>query len=407
MRHSISKSVLILLLPLMTSFFLSCSSDDESVDKVVQVTDTETLSKRLEQILDESDFPGFTVGIAKNGNPSFQQSYGYKDISSNSLYDNQTLQPIGSISKTFIGVATVKAIELGLFTLETPINDILDQPIVNPKNNTVDIKVKHLVSHTSGLVDTEEAYVTSYYILPNENVNTTGGQLLVNEGIIQRQSKSLKEFIEAYYYESGDYYSADNFSNNAPGTNEQYSNIASSLMAYLIEKASSISYREFVQENIFKPLKMFNTTFSYQEPLNHFATLYRDVNTPLPFYDLESYPDGSVKISNQDMMKYIMNMIKGRRGESTTLFSKASYELLFSEVIPSSSHTIFWDLENNGDLGHDGGDYGLTTELSFNGSHNSGFFILTNYDTSDDAHERYYAETAIKIKKAIISYINL
>ena len=45
-----------------------------------------------------------------------------------------------------------------------------------------------------------------------------------------------------------------------PGTNSRYSNSGYFLLARIIEKVSGMSYREFVEQNIFEPLEMKNST---------------------------------------------------------------------------------------------------------------------------------------------------
>jgi CubicO group peptidase (beta-lactamase class C family) len=378
-----------------------CEKDD---DNPIIVTDAESLTMRLNQILEESEFPGFTIGIVKDGNAAYQKSFGFRNIENNIYYTNQTIQPIGSVSKTFIAAAVVKSIELGYFTLETPINDILSEPIVNPLNPSAEVRVKHLVSHSSGLIDMEETLNKSYYILSNQNTSTPGAQLMQFFGIVQRTPKSLKEFIKAYYYEGGDYYSPDNFSNSEPGEVESYTNAGAALIAYIIEEVSGSSYQEFVQTHIFNKLGMNNTSYKYELPNSHYASLYFDNTIPLPYYDFESFPDGGVKTSNEDLMKYLINMIKGQRGESNTLFSKEYYDLLYTKTC--GNYSIFWYIENGIDaFCHDGGDPGLTTEFHFSGSSNSGFFILSNYDTSTDAHSKHFYETYGQILNSISEFL--
>ena len=99
------------LFTLTILLLVSCSNDDDSTTTTnepikdnegkIVVLDSETLSLRLDQIIKGSNFPGFTIGIVKNGTQSYQDSFGYMDIASNKPYTNQTVQSIGSISKTF------------------------------------------------------------------------------------------------------------------------------------------------------------------------------------------------------------------------------------------------------------------------------------------------------------------
>ncbi|ELR70247.1 beta-lactamase [Fulvivirga imtechensis AK7] len=384
---------------LVTTLVMSgCREDDGDP---VNVTDEKSLTRRLEDIINHSDLPGLTVGIVKNGTAVYQRSFGVQNMEENIAYTNQTIQPIASISKSFIGVAVVKCIELGYFTLDTPINDILTEDLVNPKNPSAEILVKHLVNHTSGLVDTDDIYLTSYYILNDQSMSSAGAEMFQDYGVTQREPKTLEEFITAYFYEGGSYYSPDNFEDTEPGENEDYSNVGSSLMAHLIAKASGMDYRNFMSTYIFNPLGMYNTSFEYQLPNDNYATLYWDKATPLPFYDLESFPDGGIKTSNEDIMKYMINMIAGARGETNTLFSEAYYKLLFTKT--SSTYTIFWDIDpGENAFGSRGGDIGTTTELHFSAKHNVGFFTLSNYDAvSTDNHEEHYEEVIDQINESI------
>lgn len=390
----------VLILCLLT--FTNCKKDKV---KEQPLTGEARLTEQLTQIFKDADFPGFTIGIIKEGNIAYQNNFGFQNIENQQPYTNQTIQPIGSISKTFIGAATARAIELGLFTLETPINDILVTPIINPNQPDVVIQVKHLVNHTSGLMDNDEVYLASYYILPNQDLSSQGAQLMQSFGVTQHAPKSLKDFIHAYYYPNGSYYNTHNFSKNMPGTEETYSNVASSLMAYLIEKASNMPYQAFLKTNILEPLQMSNTAFDYSLPNANYATLYFDQNTPLPLYNLESFPDGALKTSHEDIMKYMADMLAGVRGQAAT-FSPSFYEILFTKT--SDNFSLFWSAANGEKaFVHNGSDPGLTTDLQISGSLNMGFFILTNYDTSTDEHEEHFNETYLKIAKEILAFLEL
>lgn len=275
---------------------------------------------------------------------------------------------------------------MGYFDLDIPINDTLVNDLVNPKKPSAESLIKHLVNHTSGLVDEDDMYLESYYILAGENTASASSQLLQDFGIVQRTPKTLSELINSYYYDGGYYYSWDNFDDTNPGEVESYTNVGDSLMAFLIETASGLSYQNFVETHIFNPLNMNNTSFEYSLPNDNYAILYYDENIPLPFYGLESFADGGLKTSNEDLMKYMLNMIAGQRGETNTLFSESYYDLLFTET--SATYSVFWDVDpGNNAYGHNGGDPGTTTDFHFSGPGNAGFFLLSNYDASTDEHE--------------------
>ncbi|MBP6624508.1 MAG: beta-lactamase family protein, partial [Chitinophagaceae bacterium] len=96
------------------------------------------------------------------------------------------------------------------------------------------ISVRHLLTHTSGLPNFWDD------IRPNMDTTKSNGNQDVVEYLIQHQ---LPLQFEA-------------------GTKFQYTDIGYDFLAIMIENISSLTYQEFLDQNIFKPLKMKNT-FAY------------------------------------------------------------------------------------------------------------------------------------------------
>ncbi|MEL7124014.1 MAG: serine hydrolase domain-containing protein [Bacteroidota bacterium] len=404
-----------LFLCLFTLNITSCEKEDDTPQPQTDITTVEELTAALNDIYATSDAPGFAISVVKNDVLLYQEAFGQADLGGNKAYTNQTVQPIGSISKTFVAAAVVKAIEQGYFTLETNINDILPFEVKNPKKADAMIQVKHLVTHTSGLLDDQETYIQSYHILPGEDLNTDGSNLLQQGfGTQQRTTIPLENYLSSYYKEGGALYDSENFSSRAPGESWSYSNIATSLAAFLVEEATGTSFKEYVLTNILQALNMTNTSYDI-EAFNSgsLATLYWDRATPLPKYFNDSYPDGSVMTSNEDLAKYLMDMIKGANGQSTILFSKESYDLLFNALLPeglipvslADSQGIFWFLKD-GTIKHDGSDPGTTCNMEFDKDKNAGYLLMTNMDATIDEHETAYFELATKVHNAISAFID-
>jgi CubicO group peptidase (beta-lactamase class C family) len=387
---------------LISSLLLLASCEDSSS---YSIHTEEELTNSLQNIAEASSIPGFTIGIIKNGTICYQNSFGYRNIEFSQPYTNTTIQPIGSISKTFLAIATVKCISNGYFDLDTPINDLLPQPIINPLYTNEPIKIKHLVQHSSGLVDNPNSILSTYYFLPNQNLTTEGAQLLINAGFTNRSPRTLQELIEDYYYPTGNLYDTNNFLSVAPGTNYSYSNIASSLMAYIIEVSTNMSYDEFVNTAILSPLQMENTNFYYDfiNTNNVYANLYFENNIPFPFYNCDSYPDGFLKTNNVDLTKFLQDMIRGNMGVSEVLFPNNYYQMLFSET--GFNHSIFWLLEGNS-IHHSGGDPGISCNLAFNKVKNQGYFVLTNYDVSTPSHIGEFENFIQRIENNINQFLD-
>ncbi|MFK8162191.1 MAG: serine hydrolase domain-containing protein [Lewinella sp.] len=412
MKNPFLYIVFILLTGLL---FVSCD-DDDTVTEPAQppVTTPAQLTAALEQIHTSSDAPGFAVSVVKEDVLLYQESFGKADIAADRAYTNQTTQPIGSISKTFVAAAILKAIGQGHFTLDTDINDILPLEVTNPNHPNAIIRVRHLVTHTSGLIDNDEAYLQAYHILPGEDLSTPGAQLLQNAfGAEQRRTYPLEDFLAAYYLPEGDLYNLDNFAATPPGAAWNYSNIATSLAAYLVEAATDTPFSEYVTENILQPLGMNQTSYSVADlDPTQSAKLYWDKATSLPTYANESYPDGSLNTSNEDLALYLMDMMRGASGASTALFSTNEYDMLFNAqlatgMVPPNvgeNQGLLWFLVGN-IIRHDGSDPGTTCNMEFLTNGGAGYLLLTNMDASTENHGTAYSELATRVDDAVSEFI--
>ncbi|MEL7425631.1 MAG: serine hydrolase domain-containing protein [Bacteroidota bacterium] len=403
---------LILLLSIVV--FTSCDDDDVTTPPQPTVSTAAELTAALSDIYQNTDAPGFAVSVVKNDAVIYQQAFGKADIENNQAYTNQTVQPIGSISKTFVAAAIVKAIEQGYFTLDTDVNDILPVEITNPKQPNATIRVKDLVTHTSGLLDQPEAYLQAYYILSGEDLSTPGAEILRNGfGMQQRDPVGLDEFLAEYYLADGDLYSLDNFAATEPGSTWNYSNLATSLAAFLVEAATGTSFSTYVETHILQPLDMNQTAYEITAfSPGQLAQLYWDQSTPLPNYANDSYPDASVYTNSDDLTKFLMDMMQGAKGQSNTLFSAVGYEMLFNALLPAGitpsfladNHGVFWFLGGT-TIKHDGSDPGTTCNLEFAATGESGYFLLTNMDASTTEHETAYFTLAQEVDIAIQQFV--
>ena len=132
------------------------------------------------------------------------------------------------LSKTITGLATLLLIDNGYLSLE----DTIGQFIPNfPYKN---IKIKHLLSHRSGLPN--YMYFTKDYILQTDTI-------LNNKDIINLLMTKIpeKSFV--------------------PDTKFAYCNTNFAILASIIEIITKETFEKFVETQIFKPLKMDNTFF--------------------------------------------------------------------------------------------------------------------------------------------------
>lgn len=375
------KQLPLLCLALLCLLVTNCTPIEDV--KPIKDSKLTTFTDSLTTLFNASDIVGMTVAVVKNGEIKLQKSFGKANIAKKTAYTNQTNQPIASVSKTFIGLAIMKAIEQGHFTLTTPINNLLPFEIVNPHTPETPILVKHLVTHTAGLEDSDETYGSFYYIKEGENALLPTSQVILDAGIEMGNGHDLGDYLAAVYATDGPLFDEDTFLEEGPGQVYEYSNIGASLAAYLIEAKTGKSFDAYVKENIFTPLNMNNTGYDRSQlAQDKLATLYISDEYELPEYSHSSYPDGFVNTTNEDMTKYLVEMLKGYKGEGT-LLSKENYQTLFTRqsadhMEEGEIHSVFWDLTRDGRIEHNGGDPGVATLLSFDPMTNSGFIMMTN-----------------------------
>ncbi len=384
-------SLFALLGVLLLVSFSRCQKEED----LAPVPTPEALDTRLKDIYEQSNFAGFSVSVVKQGEIAFQKSYGQADVDQGVDLTNQTAMNIASISKLFIGVALMNVVEQGKITLETDINDVLPFTVTNPHSPETPIQVKHLITHTSGIIDDEGTYFSNYSILASEDLSSPMAQRLQSELGVKTDGKvlSLEEFIQAYLTPSGSLYRSTNFGEYATGSTYSYSNIGSALAAYIIEIVTGKPFDEYTQEVIFEPLQMNSTAWKLtQIDRSQVSYQYWDRDNPIPFYTIATYPDGSLVTSIEDLTNFMLEMMKGQSGQSEFLLSKASYQTLFSQKLDTrlpglpereANYGVFWVWSTSGRIGHTGGDLGSSAFLGFDPTTQSGSILIINTNTDE------------------------
>ena len=129
---------------------------------------TDTLTFELNQQISSSKIPGLGVSIVSSNGILYSKGFGSRNIEVNLPYDSLTLQPIASISKTFIGLALMKLVEENKIDLNTDINSILPFKVINPHFPESKITILHLATHTSSITDTYDSESAAYYLIDKE-----------------------------------------------------------------------------------------------------------------------------------------------------------------------------------------------------------------------------------------------
>jgi CubicO group peptidase (beta-lactamase class C family) len=251
--------------------------------------------------------PGVTVSVVKDGEIVLLKGYGFADVEKKIPVDPKTsMFRIGSISKTFTGLAVMQLVEQGKLDLDADINTYLTDFKI-PDTFPEPITLGALLSHRAGF---EDAAL----------------------GILFQQDPA--KYVPL----------ADFVKNHLParvrpvGQTSTYTNYGIALAGYIVQVVSGQDYADYVDEHIFKPLGMNHS--SVREPLGAdnpasispelaalIATGYSKGPDGKPLaqpVDLVGAvgPSGSISSTAGDMARYMMARLDDERYEGGRLVSE-------------------------------------------------------------------------------------
>lgn len=396
------KKLIIVLLISIFAFQIKAQNLDSISNK---------LTTELNEIYDRGYINGFSVAIVNQDKNLYNKGFGFSDLKGNKPYTENTIQNIASISKTFIGIALLKAQELGKLQLDDPINNYLPFQVINPYFPNEKITIRHLATHTSSITDPAR-YEKNGYILKEGNTPDAKPEKNFRPA---SDWMTLSLFLEKVLSEDGKWYAKRNFLNRKPGDLFEYSNIAAALAALIIEGATGQSFPEFTRTYIFEPLQMNDSGWSFEDvDFSKHTKLYKDPQQELAFYTLITYPDGGLITSSIDMGKYLSELIKGY-SEKGSILQKESYKELFKQQLTARNFEdrnedafndeynsgIFMGFSAQGNVGHTGGDPGVATFMFFNSSTLVGKFLMVNTEMNQEGVDEF-----ISIWKKLLEYEN-
>ena len=174
--------------------------------------------------------PGGAVLLIRGDSVVFSKGYGLANMETKEPVTTNTLFNLGSISKTFVANAILLLNEQGKLSLE----DSLFRYFPTFKNKSIaqQVKIKHLLTHTSGLPDIRNVGAdTAFYITARDAENWAP--------IMQTDSLLFP-----------------------PGSEFAYSNPAFNGLALIVEQVSGMKWQKFVEDNIFEPSRMQTSTIT-------------------------------------------------------------------------------------------------------------------------------------------------
>jgi CubicO group peptidase (beta-lactamase class C family) len=313
--------------------------------------------------LESGDVAGAVVAVVKDGDVVLVKGYGYSDVASRAPVDPQrTLFRPGSTSKLFTWTAVMQLVEQHKLDLDRDINDYLDFRI--PSRDGAPITLRNIMTHTAGF---------------EEQVK----RLILDD---PRQLLPLRAYVEG----------------STPvrlfkaGTTPAYSNYATALAGYIVQRVSGQSFDDYIETHIFKPLGMEHASF--RQPLP--AALAADVSKGYdvasepakPYEIVTAAPAGSLAASGADMARFRSAHLEGGEYRGARILEPQTVKLMHEtalDMIPPLNRMVlgFYESNYNGHriISHGGDTEYFHSDLHLFLDDHVGLFISMNSAGRDGA----------------------
>jgi CubicO group peptidase (beta-lactamase class C family) len=302
------------------------------------------------------DIAGVVISVVKDGKPFFSKGYGYSNVEKRiPVSPENTLFRPGSISKLFTWTAIMQQVEQGKLDLNRDVNDYLDFKI--PPTYPQPIVLRNVMTHTPGFEETiQELFV--------ENASDL---------------KPLNEYLKAHL--------PDRIF--PPGTVPAYSNYATALAGYILQRVSGEAWADYIQNHIFTPLEMSHCTVLQPLPDNLKDLMsggYEVASEKAkPFEWVEAAPAGSSSVTAADMQHFMIAHLENGKYNGQEILRPETVQLMHSRQFTplegmNGMALGFYEETRNGHriIGHAGDTQYFHSDLHLIPDAGVGFFISYN-----------------------------
>jgi D-alanyl-D-alanine carboxypeptidase len=254
-------------------------------------------------LLVHSDKNGFHLNLAE----------GQTETSSGDLVQSHADQPVymASVGKLFTAALVAVLVEAGQLSFEDRIADILDADllkglhVIKGQDLTNQIRLKHLLNHTSGLHDFWDD-------------KPAGGGSMVE--------RLLNEPEQVYVPREVVIWSKENLKSHfPPGQGFHYSDTGYHLLGLVVEAVTSMPFHAALNRHIFDPLGMKQAfLLGHSQPLEKsphpVAGVYVGNTNAVHYHSMSvDYAGGGVTAPLADLLKFMQALVQGRLLRSETL----------------------------------------------------------------------------------------
>ena len=297
------------------------------------------ITQAMQGFVDEGLLAGVVTMAARDNKIVHFESVGYRDIEAQSPMTNDAIFRIYSMTKPITGVAMMILYEEGKFKLSDPVEKYIPEftdlqvyageddngkPVLEPQNHKM--TVRELMSHSGGL---------SYGLFSQSKVDD-----MYNEANVLDADSTLQDMIDKLGAIP---------LRQQPGSMWHYS-VSVDVQGYLVEVLSGQTFDVFLQERIFGPLGMVDTSFYVAaDKADRLARQYRPGNDgELTRTDRGAFlikpkffsGGGGLTSTAGDYMKFAQMHLNGGSLNGTRILSEEAVQIMRSNQLPDAVENI-------------------------------------------------------------------
>ncbi len=318
--------------------------------------------------MQEHNIAGATFSLFSADTLDLTRTWGHSHIEGFRKVDENTGFMIGSVSKLFVWVAAMQLVEQGKLDLNRPVNEYLNG--FRLPETMEPVTMKHIMTHTTGFEDRFHLFSKKYDQLPETETY-------------------LEENLPLQIFE--------------PGTTPAYSNYAVALAGYVIEQISGVNFNDYVEQNIFIPLEMHNTTFRQPAAYNISEAksrgyIFREGRFVHPFEEFVlPAPAGSAVSTAGDMLRFMKALLVCDENEEGKILSNETNGQMLSLL--HASHPMadgmaygFMRMQYHGKeiFWHGGDTYLFSTAFVLVPEMQTGIFFSVNTGQTDFSYRNQF-----------------
>jgi len=333
-----------------------------NIDRVV----TE-LEPEIQRALLAGNIPSASIALIAGDKVIWTNGYGYSNLWARTPATPNTVYLIGSTFKAMSTIALFQQMEQGKFKLDDPVNKYLSDFKIQGEDPQHPVTFRHLLTHTSGL--------------PGD----FGGFPVWGDTVPPSLDEYLRKSLKV---------------TRPPLVRVEYSNMAFTLVGYLVQKFSGVPYKQYIREHIFTPLEMNSTAFEPRPDMEERLAI------PYVFDEKSGSQTGTVRLKASvwpagivygtvlNQANWLIANLNGGVFKDKRLISQPTLDQMFTRQYDQFKGGIegiwgnetagfgltWWTEVRDGDhyIAHSGSVPGYTAFLLGNRDRKLGFAIMTN-----------------------------